>query len=305
MVAQMERKKMAKQPLTAEQQRLVEDNRALVYHVIRTGKSLRAAAELLDSREDGAALSCGFFALVKAALNFDPAHGAKFSSYACTVIARAVMEEAKYAGRLSTKRRNDHREIPFLHTSCVVTSVDGEPEPFEKHISAREPEEGEYDPEHVTLFWRAVDRLPDKLRQVLIWRFLDGKTLVQCADALGISKERVRQIEGRAIEAVTDIVMVSPAGYSLSNEASLGRQVGRKRRRVSLELARWLEGTLRFHGRLGQEELLVRLARVGLKNCPKHLQWMVQQLPDKFRIVREGKRCYYELADEGGGSASQ
>ncbi|MCP5068327.1 MAG: sigma-70 family RNA polymerase sigma factor, partial [bacterium] len=49
----------------------------------------------------------------------------------------------------------------------------------------------------------AVERLPDRERQILLWRFgLDGgreHTLQEIGDKLGLSRERARQLEARAL----------------------------------------------------------------------------------------------------------
>ena len=42
-------------------------------------------------------------------------------------------------------------------------------------------------------------RLPERYRQVVVWRFWDGLTLAECGRRMGVIRERVRQIEARAI----------------------------------------------------------------------------------------------------------
>jgi RNA polymerase sigma factor (sigma-70 family) len=63
---------------------------------------------------------------------------------------------------------------------------------------------------------RALDALPERERQVIVMRFgLEGeepKTLAEIGKRLGLSRERVRQIEVRALErlaALRDVDLVS------------------------------------------------------------------------------------------------
>jgi len=52
----------------------------------------------------------------------------------------------------------------------------------------------------VSLLWSLVDELPDRESDILKRRYLNNETLQDCGEDLGISSERVRQIEARAIQ---------------------------------------------------------------------------------------------------------
>ncbi len=46
--------------------------------------------------------------------------------------------------------------------------------------------------------WLAVDALPDRLPAVMRMRFLDGKTLEQAGDSMGVSRNQIRDFERKA-----------------------------------------------------------------------------------------------------------
>ncbi len=68
------------------------------------------------------------------------------------------------------------------------------------------PDAGLLREDRAKLLTRLLDGLPDRQRQVLVWRFgLDGrprKTLAEVGELLGLSRERVRQMQGRAIASL-------------------------------------------------------------------------------------------------------
>ena len=47
--------------------------------------------------------------------------------------------------------------------------------------------------------WIAVDQLPDNLPEVLRHRYIDGMTLKETGQSMGVGIERVRQIEYKAM----------------------------------------------------------------------------------------------------------
>lgn len=56
--------------------------------------------------------------------------------------------------------------------------------------------------------WEYVDRLEGQQRLVLTLRFKDeGKTLEQVGEILGVTKERVRQIEEKAVKALRSLIL--------------------------------------------------------------------------------------------------
>ena len=56
-----------------------------------------------------------------------------------------------------------------------------------------------YHEETARELWGQVDKLPEREREVIRSRFRDDLTLKQCGDALGVSTERVRQLQEKAL----------------------------------------------------------------------------------------------------------
>ncbi len=133
-------------------------------------------------------VSDGNMSLIRAVEKFDYARGFKFSTYASWAImknfARTIPEE---------KNRRDR-------------FVTGHEEMFEAAADSR-PGEYEYESDHrrnQETVQGMLGRLNDRERQILVSRYGIGgaseQTLEQLGRELGITKERVRQIESRAQE---------------------------------------------------------------------------------------------------------
>ncbi len=134
-------------------------------------------------------VSDGNESLMRAVEKFDFSRGFRFSTYATWAIRRNFFRQ------ISDKRRRRHRFV----------NVDEEA--FE---SAREPVEPQAElteNEYVRLrasMARILDQLNDRERNIINLRFgiedgIKPHTLQQIGNELGVSKERVRQIEGRAL----------------------------------------------------------------------------------------------------------
>jgi RNA polymerase sigma factor (sigma-70 family) len=135
-------------------------------------------------------------ALLLAVEGFDPWRGHRFSSYACIAISRALINEANRARR--------HRRRFLLgydvFQECPV-QVDGGSEL------------------HAERLQRVLERnsagLTNREWVVLARRFaMDGgdeQTLAQVGHTLGLSKERVRQIQNRALGKIRKALQADPA----------------------------------------------------------------------------------------------
>ncbi len=69
-------------------------------------------------------------------------------------------------------------------------------------LHAREPADPGPDPEAVARLYEGILRLRPREAAVIVWRFFQGWTLDQCAQKLGLCRERVRQLEGEAKTAL-------------------------------------------------------------------------------------------------------
>jgi RNA polymerase primary sigma factor len=162
---------------TAVKNRIVERNLRLVVSIAKT--RLGSGYRLPECVSDGN------LALIQAVDGFDFARGNKFSTYATLAIRH----------HLARSRR---RSIRRVGQSLV---------PYEEDLIA--PDSGVEEPEHEeardrmkSAVGRWLGRLDERERRVLASHYgigdAPGQTLVQIGRELGITKERVRQIEDRA-----------------------------------------------------------------------------------------------------------
>jgi RNA polymerase primary sigma factor len=167
---------------------LVERNLGLVYSMIS-----RFASSNIDEDD---LLSDAMFGLTRAVDRFDPWRGFRFSTYACNVIARALMRR----GRQETNYR---RLFPVQHD---VT--------FERPANLPDTQTELY----VERLHRALDEnlgeLTDLESKILAQRFptnLESRlTFKEIGDAIGLSKERVRQIQNIALSKLRDVLSEDP-----------------------------------------------------------------------------------------------
>jgi RNA polymerase sigma factor (sigma-70 family) len=149
----------------------------------------------------------GRLGLFEAALRFDPSHGAQFLTYASfwsrrrmqAYVARHARVVRRPAHRVGGPRDPDDVSLdqPVSSGSAVRWSdvlVDsGAPRPLETLVGA----------EDAALIVSATHELPSQWRAIIVRRFgLDGghaMTLAAVGETLGLSRERVRQLEAKAM----------------------------------------------------------------------------------------------------------
>jgi RNA polymerase primary sigma factor len=150
----------------------------------------------------------GRLGLFEAALRFDASHGAQFLTYASfwsrrrmqTFVARHASVVRRPASRIGTPRARDEVSLdqPVASGSLLLwrdVLVDrNAPRALDSLVGA----------EDAALIASAALDLPPQWRKIIVRRFgLDGRppmTLAAVGDTLGLSRERVRQIEAKAME---------------------------------------------------------------------------------------------------------
>lgn len=167
---------------------IVEQNLGLVYSMIG-----RFAARHLDEDDR---LSEAMYALTRAVDRFNPWRGYKFSTYACNVIARALMRRGKQEG-------NHRRLFPVQHDLT-----------FERPSRLPDSNAELY----VERLQRALNGnlgdLTELETRILTHRFPKEQgsrmTFQEIGDTIGLSKERVRQIQNIALHKLREVLHSDP-----------------------------------------------------------------------------------------------
>jgi RNA polymerase primary sigma factor len=140
-------------------------------------------------------VSDGNMSLIRAVEKFDYARGNKFSTYASWAIMRNFIRSIP---------EEKHRRDRFVtgHEEMFEAAADHRTDEHEYEVAQRRNQEA---------VKGLLDRLNDRERRVLMSRFgLEGaveQTLEQLGHELGVTKERVRQIESRAQEKLRKIAL--------------------------------------------------------------------------------------------------
>jgi RNA polymerase primary sigma factor len=144
-------------------------------------------------------VSDGYVSLMRAVEKFDFSLGYKFSTYASWVIINTTVRDSARAHR---RDRLLTRTEPMLEAAP-------------DHRNADCPCEMEQECCRDAIR-RMLVRLDDRERKIIVSRFgLEGtcrKTLTQLGKELGITKERVRQLENRAREKLREIAVAQKLG---------------------------------------------------------------------------------------------
>lgn len=167
---------------------IVERNLGLVYSMLGRFSSRRTDEDDL--------LSDAMLALTRAADRFNPWRGYRFSTYACNVIARALMRRGK-------RESNYRRLFPIQHDAS-----------FERPDQVADADSELYVERLRRILEQNVCDLTEMETQILAQRFPEGQkaklTFQEIGNAVGLSKERVRQIQNVALEKLREVLVGDP-----------------------------------------------------------------------------------------------
>lgn len=171
--------------------RMVKSNMRLVISIVKKFVNKQNGFDDL--------LSDGIVALLRAVDKFDVGLGFRFSTYATQVVRRNTYR------RVMEKQKERQRVAISLHDSGVDIS--------DEHRSSGMSEQRWHDLR--SRLGRMLDLLDRREKLIVRARFSLGghrrvQTLQRLADKLGVSKERVRQLEKRALDKLRDLALESP-----------------------------------------------------------------------------------------------
>jgi RNA polymerase primary sigma factor len=171
--------------------RLVKSNMRLVISIVKKFVNSHNGFDDL--------LSDGIIALMRAVDKFDVGLGYRFSTYATQVVRRnsyrRVMEKQKERQRVTVSVHDPGVDISDEHRSAGMS---------ESRWEALRSRLG-----------TMLDKLDRREKLIIRARFSLGahrsvQTLQKLADRLGVSKERIRQLEKRALDKLRDMADLSP-----------------------------------------------------------------------------------------------
>ena len=185
--------------MTESQARLVTDNLALARWAARRWHRGRVARRVgLDDAEAAAVLG-----LVEAAIRFDPSRGTRFSTLATRYCRARIQDAAARGGAVTVPHTLSPRTTPATTAArgaALATPARlGLPAVRDTLVARGEAdtEEGRR-AEAAALLEPLLRGLTPREREVLLLRAA-GETLAEVGRAWGVTKERVRQVEARAL----------------------------------------------------------------------------------------------------------
>lgn len=294
-MAQMGRPAMIKQPLTDEQRRVVEENLPLVWLVIRKTGWIQKHIRKLERDQEGSAASFGYEGLMDAARKFDPSRDIKFSTYATQLIAYAISRGSQGVGKVQALRKDGDHVPQCFAMSSFATDDDGVD--MAGAIPAREEEGRPYEPADVAALLEAARSLPRAWRRVLRMRFVERKTLKEVAERIGRTKERVRQLQNKAIETLQARLAVDGLGRvrpRVEEEKQLARAV-----EVN-EAVLWMAVLLEANGPMHLEPIWQALKKTPWAGTKRMLHWIISNSDGRIQVdpQRKGARRMVRLATQ-------
>ena len=171
--------------------RMVKSNMRLVISIVKKFVNPQNSFDDL--------LSDGIVALIRAVDKFDAGLGFRFSTYATQVVRRNTYR------RVMEKQAERQRSAGSIHENGIDISDD------QKESSMSEARWHELRSKLSLM----LDHLDRREKLIIRARFSLGghrriQTLQRLADKLGVSKERIRQLEKRALDKLRSMVEVSP-----------------------------------------------------------------------------------------------
>lgn len=189
--------------LTHEQMRLAAENIRLAYHEVNKQRRRHPTLRLIPLDDlNGIAL----LALCKAAKNFDPGKGYRFSTYACTVIKHDVQRASLQAAVIRLPSRYcypdvSEEEIKIAERLLATTTVeeclaaDTRRRDLAAELDAEERRER---------LRRHIRRLPQPYRQAVRMRYFRKADSRRIAERLQVKRRTADEIVSRGMSMLKD-----------------------------------------------------------------------------------------------------
>lgn len=163
--------------------RVVLGNRKLIFRAVRR--------KIYQNQADDLIGEC-YVVMIRAVAAFNPFLNIRFSTYAFTCLMRAL---SRLSQRSAADKLSQHLSLDAVHPEAIPELATSEDvEKIQTYLADDHP------------------LLNEREKMVLTRRFQlhhqnDGKTLEEVGRDLGISKERVRQVQASAIEKLKDVMV--------------------------------------------------------------------------------------------------
>lgn len=146
-------------------------------------------------------VQAGYIGLTQGIEKYEPTKGAKLISVARHYIANAMKDEiAKNCGAVSVSRKT--AKASDVSLNATVNDDDGNKELGDYIIADEFDTTFEKSVEYDFLNYIITNKLNEVQHAVIRARFYDDLTLQDIAEKMGISKERVRQIQNTALSII-------------------------------------------------------------------------------------------------------
>lgn len=202
-LGQVKGQRMTKTPkLTQEQTQLVEDHLRCLHKCLRGDPKIKWVVGFFDSYED--AFNQGVLAMMKAATKFEADRGLTFWNYAYWWVRSKLTRPAVGACSglmVAEKISNTWNHRKWLNRADLDRCSDGESPALDRIIGYTDETSTDNDRQDIAR--QRVEIIRGMLHQrefdILLSR-ASGQTLIDIGARLGITRERVRQLESRARE---------------------------------------------------------------------------------------------------------
>lgn len=190
-------------PLDDERRALVEAHLRLAFWAARRMRRFAAERRLSEDALESAAM----LGLVRAAARWEPSRG-KFTTFAGTVIRHLILHEAERSGGgVIRVPRSAHRTSP-LECSRARSCRQGGPGWAQLCEAPAREDDGRHE-EAGRLRERVEDALgglPERERLAVRLGLLEGQPLRAVGRAMGVTKERARQLRNRGLDRLRGLL---------------------------------------------------------------------------------------------------